>query len=378
MALEQILSSSDLILVSAKEIKKSKLLDSLSFLDKIGVKDLVTLFVSLEQLQRAGVPLLDILKDLKDYTEKPKLKSILQNVYENVKNGDLLSTALSKHPKVFTEFMVSLVAMGEKTGNLDKSFRNIYENIKWSADIKKKTTRAVKGPMFSLALLLGISVALLKIVVPKVLSFILEQEIEVPGYTTALIATSNFLEKYFVLIVSILVGIIFFIQFYIRINKKFKIKFDRMKIKIPILGPVIQKIELSRFTKFFGITFSSRIPVLECIAIASNVVQNAFIRDEMDDIKKKVSNGKTVGKAISESNAFPFIVIRMFKVGEESGNVEEAMKNIEYFYESEINDTIDAMVASLKPLIMFFMGGLLCWVIAAVFGPIYGNFQNMV
>jgi type IV pilus assembly protein PilC len=144
------------------------------------------------------------------------------------------------------------------------------------------------------------------------------------------------------------------------------------------MGGVIQKIELSKFSKFFGLTFSAGIHVLECLTIASNVVQNAFIREEIDIIKQKVSDGKTVGKAISECDTFPFIVVRMFKIGEESGNIEEAMGNISYFYDSEINESIENMVASLKPIIMLLMGSLLCWVMAAVFGPIYGNFANMV
>jgi type IV pilus assembly protein PilC len=377
VALEQILSSSDLTLISAKKLVRSKL-ESLSIFGKITDKDLITLFISLEQLQKAGVPLMESLKDLKNYTEKPKLKDVLQDVYENVKSGDLLSVAMSKHPKIFSEVVISLVAMGERTGNLDRSFKNIYENIKWSSDIKKKTVKAVKGPLFSLGFLLVVAVILLKVVVPKVLGFILEQEIRVPGYTLALIATSEFLQKHFISIIIVIASIVFSIKSLAKANKQFKIWIDKVKTLMPIMGSVIQKIELSKFSKFFGVTFSSGIQVLDCLTIANNVVQNAFVKDEIEMIKQKVSDGKTVAKAISESSAFPFIVVRMFKVGEESGNIEEAMGNIGYFYDSEINDSIDNMVASLKPLIMFLMGGLLCWVIAAVFGPIYGNFSNMV
>jgi type IV pilus assembly protein PilC len=378
LAVEQMLSGSDLTLITATRIKRSKFLDSLNFFGRITNKDMITLFISLEQLQKAGVPLMDTLKDLKNYTEKPKLKDVLQGVYESVKNGDLLSTAMSKYPKVFPELVVSLVAMGERTGNLDIAFKNIYENMKWTNDIKKKTTKAVKGPLFSLGFLLIVTTVLLKVVVPKVLGFILEQEIDIPSYTLALIATSNFLEKYFFMIVAGIVGFVFFLKFLAKTNKQFKIWLDKVKTMMPIIGGVIQKIELSKFSKFFGITFSSGIHVLDCLTIANNVVQNAYIKDEIEMIKQKVSDGKTVGKAISECERFPFIVIRMFKVGEESGNIENAMGNIGYFYDSEINDSIDNMVASLKPLIMFLMGGLLCWVIASVFGPIYGNFSNMV
>ncbi|MDR0571879.1 MAG: type II secretion system F family protein [Rickettsiales bacterium] len=376
IALEQILSETNLTLVSAKRIVQSKLSEFLS-LSRINVKDMISLFISLEQMQKAGVPLMDTLKDLRDYSEKPRLKNILQTIYEDVKNGDLLSIAMAKHPRVFNELVTSLVAMGEKTGNLDRSFKNIYEHMKWNYDIKNKTVKAIKGPLFSLLLLLGIAIVLLRVVVPKVLGFILEQEIEIPAYTTALIATSDFMGKYLVFIIGIIVALFVTIKIMRKVNKRFKIFTDKIKTKIPILGGTVQKIELSKFTKFFGTSFSSGIHVLECISIANNVVQNAYVRDEIEIIKQKVSSGKTVAKAVSESVVFPFIVVRMFKVGEESGNVEESMRNIEYFYDMEINDAIDNVVGAIKPLMLFFIGGLLTWVIAAVFGPIYGNFANM-
>ena len=167
-------------------------------------------------------------------------------------------------------------------------------------------------------------------------------------------------------------------MFLLKASRSFRIMFDAFKLKLPLMGGVMQKIELSRFTKFFGITFSSGIPVLDCITIASNVVVNAYIKNEINIIKQKVSDGKSMTKAISESQPFPFMVIRMFKVGEESGNIKTAMENIDYFYEGEINDSIEIVVGSLKPIIMFVMGGFMCWIIAAVFGPIYGNFANMV
>lgn len=375
-ALEHILGETNLTLISAKEVKESTLLNFLSF-KKITTKELISTFITMEQLEKAGVPLLDSLRDLKDYAENPKLKDVMQNIYEWVKNGELLSSAMSKYPKIFSEVTVSLIAMGEKTGNLDVAFKNIYENLKWNADMKRKTVKAIRGPMFSLCMLLVIAVILLKFVVPKVLTFILDQDIEIPSYTTALINTSNFIEKYFVLLILSVISFIVIVKFLLK-NRGFKIGFDKIKLKIPVVGVIIQKIDLSRFTKFFGITFSAGIPVLQCIDIANNVVSNFFIKNEIEYIKQKISEGKTIAKALEESNVFPFIVVRMFKVGEESGNVENAMQNIQYFYDTEINDAIDMIVGAIQPMILIFMGGLMTWIISAVFGPIYGNFSNMV
>lgn len=379
VALEQILLDSDIILIKAAEIKENIIINTInSVLGQIKDKDLITLFITLEQLQKAGVSLLEALKDLKDFSDNIKLKEIMTGIYEAVKSGDLLSVAFSRYPKYFDNVIVSLVAMGEKTGELDKAFRNIYENMKWNMEIKKKISKAVTGPVASICMLLGITAILLKFVVPKILAFILEQDIEIPGYTQALIKTSDFVQKNFFFIIIVITAIFFGIKILVKSNKNFRIWFNEIKLKIPVLGEIILKIELSRFTKFFGVTFSSGIPVLECIQIANNVVVNSFIKNELEIIKQKVSDGKSITKSISESGCFPFIVIRMFKVGEDSGNIENAMSNIDYFYEAEINDAIEAIVALIKPMIMLVMGGLLSWVIAAVFGPIYGNFANIV
>lgn len=375
-AVEQILAESNLILISTKEIQESFLLNLISS-KKITTKELITLFITLEQFEKAGVPLLDSLKDLTTFSENGRMKSIMQNIYEWVKNGDMLSVAMSKFPEVFDEVSVSLVAMGEKTGNLDVAFKNIYENLKWNMEMKRKTVKAVKSPIFSLLLLIVVAVILLKVVVPKVLSFILEQDIEIPSYTTALINTSNFIQNNFIIIVLICTLIFFTLRMAL-LNNKFKVKFDNFKLKLPLLGQIMMKLDVSRFTKFFGITFSAGIPVLKCIEIANNVVVNRFLKSEIEYIKLKVSEGKTISKCIEDSNIFPFIVKRMFKVGEESGNIGSAMENIQYFYTTEINDSIDKIVGSLQPMILFVMGGLMCWIIAAVFGPVYGNFAKIV
>lgn len=372
-ALEQILSESNLILISFKEIKSSTLI--FGFLERITTKDLITFFIHLEQLEKAGVPLLDSLSDLKDFSENQKIKDLSADIYESVKSGKLMSEAMEKHTKIFDNVMISLVKMGEKTGSLQIAFKNIYENLKWSSEIRRKTIKAIRYPLFSLFVMLIVTAVMLKVVVPKVTGFILDQGIEIPSYTKALIATSNFFQNYFFNIVIYSVVLFFLIKIFSKI-KSVKYKIDFLKLKIPIIGSIIIKIEMSKFTKFFGVTFSSGIPILECLRISGDVVKNSFLKADIERVKQEVSDGKSVSIALSESSYFPSIVLRMFKVGEDSGNMTEAMENIQYFYSSEIDDSIDKIIGTLQPMIMFVMGGLMAWVVVSVFGPIYGNFDN--
>lgn len=372
-ALEQILNESNLTLISFKEVKASSL--SLAFLESITTKDLITFFIHLEQLERAGVPLLDSLSDLKEFSENQKIKDVSADIYESVKGGKLLSEAMEKHKKVFDPIMISLIRMGEKTGGLQVAFKNIYENIKWSDEIKRKTVKAIRYPLFSLLVMFVVVAIMLRVVVPKVTGFILDQGIPVPSYTNALIDTSNFFQKYFVKGIIGAIGIFIAVKILAR-NKVIKFWIDYAKLKIPVLGKIITKLEMSKFTKFFGVTFASGIPVLECLEIAGSVVKNTVLKDDIERIKQEVSDGKSVSNAMSSSPFFPNMVLRMFKVGEDSGNMTDAMDNIQYFYNSEINDSIDQLIGMLQPMIMFIMGGLMAWVVLAVFGPIYGNFDS--
>ena len=372
-ALEQMLSESNLALISFKKISKSAL--NFAFLERITSKDLVSFFIHLEQLEKAGVPLLDSLSDLKEFSDNQKIRDISADLHESVKGGKMLSEAMEKHKKVFDQVMISLIRMGEKTGGLQSAFKNIYENLKWSNEIKRKTIKAIRYPIFSLLILFIVTAVMLKLVVPKVMGFIIDQGIAIPAYTEALIATSDFFEAYFVDFVVFCVISFLSIKILSK-NRSIKYKVDGIKLKIPLIGSIITKIEMSKFTRFFGVTFASGIPVLECLQISGDIVKNTVLKTDIERVKEEVSDGKSVYNALASSQYFPSMVLRMFKVGEESGNMTDAMENIQYFYSMEINDSIDKIIGTLQPSIIFVMGGLMAWVIVAVFGPIYGNFDN--
>lgn len=376
LALEKMLSDNGLILIDYKEIKGNG--GFTLFSSKITNKELITMFVTLEQLERAGIQIINTLRDIKDYTVNPKLKNIGQDLYESVKNGSLLSEAMAKHPKVFDEVSVSLINMGEKTGNLTLALNNIVENIKWNAEIKRKTTKAVKGPAGTLSMVVVIVIVMLKFVVPTVLTFLMGQDLGIPATTRSLIATSDFIGKNFAYIIGIPITLTLFIIITRKINKRFAILTDAFKLKLPVFGQVMQKIDLSRFVKFFGITFSCGIPVLECMDITTKVVKNKAIKEELISIKEDIASGSTISKCLEDSIYFPIIVARMFKIGEDTGNMQSALDNINYFYEMEINDSVDAVIASLKPIMLFVIGGLLIWIIVGVFGPIYGSFSQLM
>lgn len=347
-----------------------------SLFDRVKAKDLIAMFIHLEQLDRAGVPIVDSISDLKDTADSTKVRNLMHEIHESIKKGSLFSESLAKHPEIFSAVYVGLIAAGEKTGKLSQAFSSIVDDLKWSSDLKRKTKKATIGPMFGLLVMVVVMAVMMGIVVPKVTGFLLIQSIAMPVATTSLIAFSNFVQSYW-LVLLLFVPITMMVIKILRKAPEIEVQIDAIKLKIPVIGPIMVKIDSAKFCQFFAMTFKSGLGVIECLDAAGMVVSNAAMRRSILVVKQQVSDGQSLAKAIANSGLFPSLVIRMFKVGEDSGNMSEALQNIQFFYDREINDSIDRLVGMIQPTLTFVMGGMIAWVTIAVFGPIYGSFSNI-
>ncbi len=346
------------------------------FFDKVKTRDLIVAFVQLEQLDRAGVSILDSIQDLKDTSDSPKIKVLMSQVYESIRNGSLFSESLAKHPDVFSQVYIGLIAAGEKTGNLSDAFSSIVEDMKWNMEIKRKTKKATRGPLFGLFVMFIVLGVMTSIVIPKVTGFLMAQNLSLPFITIALIAFSDFVKNYWYILVFSWPTIWVTLKILSR-YPKIAIRIDHYKMKFPIIGPIINKIDAAKFCQFFAMTFKSGMGVLECLDAASEVVKNKAMKNAIISVKKQVSDGQSLAKAIASVNYFPNLVIRMLKIGEESGNMESALSNIKFFYDREINDSIDKLVGMIQPALTITMGGMIGWITIAVFGPIYATFSKI-
>lgn len=371
--LEARLKQLGLDLVESREVVAKKS----SRFGKIKLKDMIILCMHLEQLDRAGVPLHDALADVRDSSDSPKLRDVLTGVYEAVKNGLMLSKALEAYPKVFNDVFTGLVAAGEKTGNLSESFTHLADHLKWSAEIRRKVKKATRYPI-ALIVVISIVVSVLMIfVVPKLVDFIISQGFSIPLHTRALIAVSYAFEHYWYYILGTPVIIVMALLIAYRMSEPFAYKVDGIMLKMPVIGPVIRKIDMARFTHFFSVMFNSGIDILDSLEAAKGVVANRVLRESVDLVKTNVTEGNSLTASLRISNQFPNLVIRMFKVGEDSGNMSEALENINFFYKREVDDAVEAMVGMIQPALTVVMGIIIFWVIAAVFGPLYESFSKM-
>lgn len=371
--LSAILKSDDLEILSYR-IEKDEIF-SIS-LSRVKPTDLVTTFIHLEQLDKAGVSIIDSISDLKSTSDSGSVKTLMTEIYESIKNGALFSESMAKRPDVFSSVYVGLVASGEKTGNLSKSFSSIVDDLKWNIEFKRKVRKASVGPSFAIFMMLGIIGLMMGLVVPRVTGFLAMQDIDLPGSTVALIAVSDFVKMHWAIIIVFVPSLYITLKILGKIDN-IGVKMDLVKLKLPVFGPILTKLDAARFCKFFTMTFRSGLGVIECLDSASMVVKNDAFRRNISFIKVQVSEGQSLAKTIAGSNYFPPLVTRMFKVGEESGNMEEALQNITFFYDREINDAIDRLVMMIQPALTIVMGSMILWVVSAVFGPIYSSFSQL-
>ncbi|MBV8938785.1 MAG: type II secretion system F family protein [Alphaproteobacteria bacterium] len=371
--LEARLKQAGLDLVNARKVREKKA----GFLSRVKTHDLIVLCLHLEQLDRAGVPLHEALADIRDTAESPKLKDVLTNVYESVKNGSMLSAALADYPKVFNEVFTGLVAAGEKTGKLSEAFGHLAHHLKWLSEIRRKVKKAVRYPAVLIVVISLVVSVMMLYVVPKLTTFILSQGFAVPFHTRALIAVSDAFQNYWYVIFGIPVLAISTLLFFYRRSPEFAYRVDNILLRAPIVGPVIRKIDMARFTHFFSVMFNSGIDVLESLRTAGGVVKNRVLKEAVEAVRNSVTEGNSLTAALRISSQFPNLVIRMFKVGEDSGNMREALENVNFFYDREVNDAVDSLIGMIQPALTVVMGLIIFWVISAIFGPLYESFSKM-
>ncbi|MDO9477169.1 MAG: type II secretion system F family protein [Pseudohongiella sp.] len=372
--LEQRLSRMKLDLVTYSETVESS---SGLGQKKITKPDLINFCFNMEQLTRAGVPLLEGLSDLRDSMEHPRFREVISNLVDEIQAGKSLSDALAEHPKIFDVLFVNLIRAGEASGELAKVFDSLMRTIKWQDELQTSTKKLLTTPMIVGGVVLAVTGFLMVYLVPQLVSFILSMGEELPIHTRALIATSNFLVNYWYVVISVPIATYYSLKTLIQKNEQARFYADKFKLKSWKIGPVLQKIILSRFANFFAMMYSAGIPVLRCLEIAEGVVDNTVVRQAMADARQDIQEGDPIARSFENTGLFPPLVIRMLKIGETTGELDKALLNISYFYDRDIKESIDQVQSLIQPIMTAVLGTLLGWVMLSVLGPIYNTIASV-
>lgn len=372
------LKTSGLELVTCAPVKNESSLGGLSIMrPKIKTRDLIQFFMHLEQLQAAGVPMLDALADVRDSSENQTMKDIMTDVSRNVSDGSSLSESLANYPKVFTSLYVSLIKAGEDTGDLEKSYTQLIKYLKWVDDMQTKIKKATRYPMILMAVVILTVTVMMGVVVPQIIGFIKNLGQELPFYTTALVATSDFFAEYWWAVGIAPIVLIVLYKILRKNSEDFAFHMDSLFLRLPIAGPIIRKVAIARYAQTFGSLFSSGIDVINCLKAAQKTVTNLALIEALDTVQGRVQAGAPLSQAFGASGEFPTLVTRMIKIGEESGNLTPVLNQVSDFYTRDVDEAISGLITMIEPMLTALLGIIILWIAVAVFGPIYSSFEKI-
>lgn len=362
-------------LVDAREVSDSKMRVVLA--PRVKIRDLIQLCVHLEQLHNAGVPLIEGLADVRDSTQNARLRDMLAEIYRDVQQGNSLSEAFAKHPRTFGTVFTALLAAGEVSGNLGDSFHHLVKHLKWTDGINAKVKKAVRYPLIMLTLMVGLFFFMMGMVVPEVVGFLRNMGTELPMTTTSLIATSDFVQERWYVLLGVPIAAVMVLKTLVRLSYRVAYGVDYAVLNAPKIGEMVRKIAMSRFAHFFAIMFQSGVPLLQCLETAKMVAVNRVLSEALDTVKEQVQNGEPLSRALERTGQFPSLVIRMIRIGEDSGNLSGTLENVTEFYDRDVDEAVDAIVATAEPALTVMAGGMMIWIIAGVFGPLYDSFGGI-
>ncbi len=334
-------------------------------------EDLINFSFHLEQLLRSGVPVVDGLVDLRDSVESPRLREVIAGMIESIEGGKTLSQSMDDYPKVFDDVFVNLVRAGEYSGRVSEVLKSITENLKWQDEQAALVKRLLMYPSVVGTVVMLVVFFLMTYLVPQLVSFIKNMGQELPIHTRVLIEVSHFFVSYWYLV--LLSPIVIFIAVMVaqRSSTAFAYMFDAFKLKVWMVGPIQRKIILARFANYFALLYSSGITVLECIQVCEGLVGNRTIRDAAHRAARQIADGASISAGFESTGLFPPLVLRMLRVGESTGGLDEALLNISYFYDRDVKESMQRLQTMIEPTMTVVLGGILFWVIFSVLGPIY-------
>lgn len=344
---------------------------------KVKRTDMITFFFNMEQLFRAGVPILECLADLRDSMDDQKFRAILAGMLEAIEGGNKLSQAMAQHPDTFDKIFVSLVYTGEESGHLVEIFKHITESLKWQDEMVSQTKTMMIYPAFVGSVVLGIIFFLMIYLVPQLVSFITGMGQEIPLQTRLLLATSNVFVNYWYVILALPPAMFFFFKLALAYSPGLQYHLDNLKLNIWPTGPILRKIILARFANTFAMMYGAGITILDCIANSRDLVNNQVIAKSLVQVSQEIAAGKNLTHSFHNTGIFPPLVIRMLMVGETSGELGLALRNVSYFYDRDVKESIKKVQVMIEPAMTIILGVLLGWVMLSVLSPIYDIIGKM-
>ncbi|HSS28241.1 MAG TPA: type II secretion system F family protein [Usitatibacter sp.] len=333
--------------------------------------ELITFCFHLSQLLKAGVNIIEALTDLRDTVDNAGFRQVIASLLEDIEGGQKLSEAMSSHPYCFDGVFVALVRAGEQSGQMTEILDELSENLKWQDEMASQAKKALMYPLLVFVVIIAVIFILMIFLVPQLASTFKSLVPKLPRETEVLVFISNLFVKWWYLMLGIpaIAGIALFIT--AQTNDRAQRLVAEASLKMPVLGPVRQKIILARFSTYFALLYKAGISVLDCIQICEKIVGNRVMEEGLQRVGRSISEGQGISQAFIATKLFPPLVLRMLRVGESTGGLDTALLNVSYFYNRQVRDSIARMQTLLGPATTVVLGGLIVLILYAIFLPIY-------
>lgn len=356
-------------LVTCREVQQRKTLFGARA--RITRADLINFCFDMEQMSRCGIPLLEGLRDLRDIQSNPRLREVLAVMSDDLEAGKLLSQCLAAHPHVFDSVFVNLVRAGEQTGRLTEVFESLAASLKWQDELASQTQRLLIYPAMVVGVLCGVVLFLLLYLVPQVAALLKTMAIPLPAQTRLLIYLADAMRAYWPLVIGLPVAALVAAGYTIRRNRRAAYTWDYLKLRMPLTGPILKKIILARFASFFALMYESGITVLDALKTSEGIASNRCVAASLVRAGQQVSSGETLTESFRNLGIFPPLVIRMLRVGENTGALDVALRNVNYFYTRDVRESVDKALKLLEPALTLTLGAILALIMWAVLTPVY-------
>jgi MSHA biogenesis protein MshG len=338
--------------------------------EKVTLEDLVLFSRQMYTLLKAGVPILKSLAALQESAARVGFASMLQDLRTSLDTGRDLSTAMRRHPKAFGPFYISMVRVGELTGALEEIFLRLFNHLEFEREIKNQVAQALRYPIFVIAVM-GAAVVIVNIfVIPAFARIFASFKAELPLMTRVLLGFSDFMVNYWPALLGIVAGA--YVAFRVWVGTPAgRYSWDRMKFRIPIAGKIVLKATLARFARSLSIALKSGVPIVQALSVVEQVVDNAYVGQRIGQIRDGVERGESLLRTAVTTGVFTPVVLQMISVGEESGELEDLLREVAEMYQREVEYELKTLSSQIEPILIVLLGVLVLVLALGVFLPMW-------
>jgi MSHA biogenesis protein MshG len=339
------------------------------FVPKVSIDDLVIFSRQMYSLAKAGIPIIRAVSGLSN-TNSKRMRHALQSVIEQLERGRNLSSALAQHPKIFNQLFVSVVHVGENTGQLDAAFAQLAEYLQREQETRKQIKAATRYPMFVVFALVIALVIMNIFVIPVFASMFEKFDAELPAITVFLIGMSNFfLHQWWVLL--LLISVCIFITSRYLDTKQGRYKWDKLQLSIPLVGSIIERSLLGRFARSFAMMLKAGVPLTTALNLVSDAVSNSYMQKAIITMRQRIEKGENLSRVAQNSGLFTPLVMQMISVGEETGRIDELLQEVAEYYEREVEYDLRSLTSKIEPILIAIVAGMVLVLALGIFTPMW-------